>query len=255
MPKLLKTVFHVHTDYSDDANTSPEQLLVDAGAAGVDCVAVTDHDAIEGAQHLASLAGSDLQIIVGQEVSTADGHLIGLFLRERIEPGLSARRTAEQIKQQGGLVVTPHPFNTLFGCSLRERVFDLIDLIDVVEVCNAQNLWSRPNRKAEAFAHRYAFLTLVGSDMHHRGWLDSCYQWIEPFEGPEAFLAALAEARFVQGRHPLSYFVRSANLCLRSRMGWPLPDAYGRNCIWQRPKLEPVPISVPADGRRPSRAR
>lgn len=234
----LKTVFHVHTHYSDDSNAAPEDILAGAREAGVDCVAITDHDAIEGAIRLAELAGRELKVVVGEEISTAEGHLIGLFLSRWIPPDLPARETAERIRAQGGLVVVPHPFNTIFGCSLRQAVYDLLELIDVVEVCNAQNLSPLPNRRAEAFAREHGFPRIVGADAHHRGHLAPCYQWMPDFEDAASFLTALGSARLVPGRHPLRYFVRSAEVCLRGMMGWRLPPGYGTKCTTRRPKFE-----------------
>ena len=129
MANVLKTVFHVHTDYSDDSNISISHLIDACAHRKVNCIAVTDHDTIAGARELAAHAGPSLRVIIGEEISTIDGHLIGLFLRERIEPGMPVRRSAEAIHDQGGLVVVPHPFNRIFGCSLNEKVYEILDLI------------------------------------------------------------------------------------------------------------------------------
>jgi predicted metal-dependent phosphoesterase TrpH len=227
---LLKTVFHVHTDYSPDTNTPVDALVAEARSRGVDCLTITDHDTIEGARAVAARAGPDLQVIVGEEISTADGHLIGLFLREHIEPGQSPRKTAELIHRQGGIVVIPHPFNRLFDCSLREKVHEVIDLADVVEVSNAQNFMSSPNRQARGLAVRFGLPMLVGVDVHHPGYLDSCYQWLPPFKGPREFLAAVRQAKLVEGRHPWSYFAKTAWYTLFEKTGLNVPEGYGRNC-------------------------
>jgi predicted metal-dependent phosphoesterase TrpH len=226
---LLKTVFHVHTDYSHDTDTPVDALVAEARARGVHCITITDHDTIEGARAVAARAGSDLKIIIGEEISTANGHLIGLFLREHIEPGQSPRKTAELIHRQGGLVVVPHPFNRLFDCSLREHVYEIIDLVDVIEVSNAQNFLASPNRRARALAERLGLPMVVGVDVHHPGYLDSCYQWLRPFRGPADFLASLRQAEWVEGRHPWSYFAKTAWFTICERTGLNPPEAYGRN--------------------------
>jgi predicted metal-dependent phosphoesterase TrpH len=232
----VKTVFHVHTDYSDDSNASVESILELALSHNVGCVTITDHDSMGGARAMARVARGRMQVIQGQEITTREGHLIGLFLREEIEPGLPARMTAELIKRQGGLVIAPHPFNRIFGCSLRDHVYELIDLIDAVEVCNSQNLLTGPNRRADQFAHRYGLTPIVGADAHHRGHLDACYQMLPPFDGPQAFLRSLREARLVRGRHPLGYFLRSACVCFSEKTGTRMPADYGRNCTILRKK-------------------
>ena len=226
---LVKTVFHVHTDYSEDSNLSLYCLIKEARERGVGCVMVTDHDSIEGARQLAQMAGDDLQVVIGEEISTQDGHLIGLFLRDFIEPGMSARRTAETIREQGGLVAVPHPYNRLFECSLGDKAYDILDLIDVVEIANAQNLSPWPNRRAREFARRNGLPAIVGTDVHHRGYLDSCYQMMHNFDGPAEFVASLQTARLHAKAHPLGYFFRSAYVIARYRLGLGVPSGYGAN--------------------------
>lgn len=238
--RLLKTVFHVHTDYSHDCDLPVEAVLEEARARGVQCLTITDHDNMEGARAAAALARPDLEIIAGEEITTLEGHLIGLFLDEPIEPGQSARRTAELIRRQGGLVVVPHPFNRLFDCGLREHVYDLIDLVDIIEVSNAQNFLQRPNRQARALAERFEMPMLVGVDTHRPGYLDSCYQWVPVFNGPQEFLQSVRRAQLVPGRHPVSYFFKTARYELGNRLGLGAPERYGRNCPYLQPELAPV---------------
>jgi len=231
--QLLKTVFHVHTDYSHDSDASVEAVITEARARGVRCLTITDHDTIEGARAAAALAGPNLQIIAGEEITTCEGHLIGLFLREHIEPGQSPRRTADLIHRQGGVVVVPHPFNRLFGCSLREAVYDMIDLADVIEVSNSQNLLPMANRQARALAQRFGLPMLVGVDTHHPGYLDSCFQWIPAFKGAQDFVQSLAQAQRVEGQHPPSYFLKTAWYELWTRTGLGVLEGYGRNCPYR----------------------
>lgn len=242
----LKTVFHVHTDYSDDSDNQIAHIIESAGRLGVHCLAVTDHDSIEGAQILAAEAGPGLNVIVGQEISTPDGHLVGLFLHERVDPGMSPRRTAESIKEQGGLVVAPHPFNSIFSCGLRDALFDFVDLIDIVEIANAQNLLPFPDRKAAKFAQTYHLPGLVGSDTHQRNSLDACYQWLPPFDGPASFLKSVALAKLVPGRHRLRYFAWTALYLTRRRLGFGFPARFGCNCTVSRAQtiLQPAPVPV-----------
>lgn len=241
---MLKTVFHIHTDYSDDSNTSVDDLLTIARECGVHCLAVTDHDTTEGARAVARAARGEFRVIVGEEISTRDGHLIGLFLKDTIEPGMSVRDSALAIREQGGLVIVPHPFNRLFGCSLRHRVEEILDLIDAVEIANAQNLLQSPNHRARGFARRHGFPALVGADSHHRGYLDACHQWLPAFDKPASFLAALGEAHLVSRPHPMRYFFESAHVIAKSRLGLALPAGYARNANTGRAEPQPVPVSA-----------
>jgi hypothetical protein len=238
-------VFHLHTNFSDDGNLSAAELLAEADRRQVTCLAVTDHDTMEGARRVAEIAPDHIRVIRGQEVSTADGHVIGLFLKDEIPSGLAAWETAQRIRRQGGLVIVPHPFNTMFDCSLRNAVYDLIGLIDAVEVFNAQNISPIPNRKAMAFARAYGLPAIIGGDVHHRGYLDSAYQWLPAFEGPTSFLENLQKAHFVARRHPLAYFVRSANVCARGKLGWRMPGGYGVNCTKSRAHVAKPAITLP----------
>lgn len=239
--RFVKTVFHVHTDYSVDSNVTVESLVDSAGRCGVDCIAVTDHNTMEGAVHLARIAPPSLRVIAGEEVSTSEGHLIGLFLREPIQPGLSARATAELIRAQHGLVVAPHPFNRLFGCSLRQAADDIADLIDLVEVCNAQNLLSGANARARAFAVNHQIPGIVGVDMHHPDYLCSCFQWVAPFQSAGDFLAAMREAVLIPGRHPLGYFVQAARAQLALKLGCEIPGKHRESDL---PRRGPLPIGT-----------
>lgn len=242
--QLLKTVFHIHTDYSPDSDFSVEGLLAEARARGVRCLAITDHDTIEGARAVAALAGPDLRVIIGEEISTNRGHLIGLFLREPIEPGQSPRRTAELVRRQGGVVVVPHPFNRLFDCSLREAVYDVIDLLDAVEVSNAQNCLPLANRRALALAERFNLPMLVGADAHHPGSLDACYQLMPAFSGPREFVQVLGRTQRFAGRHPVGYFLRTALVTLSDRLGLDVPERYGRNWPDCGDRVSPLGQSV-----------
>lgn len=201
----LKTVIHIHTNYSFDASTSPVELLETARARGVDCLAITDHDEIDGALEARELGG--VQIIVGEEVSSADGHVIGLFLTERIPPGLRVEETAERIRAQGGLVLVPHPFASLCRNSLHGNALArLLPRVDAVEVHNAQNPLPWENWRALRFARRHGLPQYVGDDTHIRGYLAACYQRLPAFDGPAGFLTALGKAELRRGRFGPGYF-------------------------------------------------
>jgi len=104
---------HTHTNASDGW-PSPAELVDHAiRRGGIQLIAVTDHDTIEGALRAADYASrrsSRLQVIVGEEVSSRDGHIVGLFLEKRIRPGMSAAATVHAIHEQGGLAIAVHPF-------------------------------------------------------------------------------------------------------------------------------------------------
>ncbi len=203
--KTVKTLIHLHTDYSGDAKSSLGDVISTCHSLGIGCVAVTDHNTIRGARALA--AAADFSVIVGEEISTREGHLLGLFLKHEIPPGLPAVETARRIHDQGGLVMAPHPFSSLCKYSLRAATEMLIGHLDAVEVSNAQSLCARDDRLASEFAARHGLPGFVGSDSHLPCSIAPCHQFLEPFDGPEAFLAGLRRATLCPGRHPLRYFV------------------------------------------------
>ncbi len=200
----LKTLIHLHTNYSYDSDIAIETLARFADDEGIDCIAVTDHDTIEGALHLRRVA--NCRVIIGEEVTTRDGHLIGLFITEHVRSGLSARETALRIKGQGGLVLVPHPFTRAFGCGLGSTIFDIMDLIDAVEINNAQHLLPIPDTHARRFARKHNIVSYVGADSHKETSIAPCYQMMPLFTGRDDFIAALSRAELFPGRHPLAYF-------------------------------------------------
>jgi len=227
----IRTLIHLHTDYSFDSNISLESLIDHARRENIGCVAVTDHDTIEGARRLAGMVAGrgSLKVIVGEEVTTSQGHLIGLFLRERVEPGMSARETATAIRKQGGLVLLPHPFVNMFGCGLGSVSDEIAHLIHAVEVNNAQNLFDGPDRKADLFARRHALPAFVGADSHRRSSIGPCLQIMNDFHSPATFLASLNGATLQPGRHPLSYFAAMGLQVAQHMLGLSLPEGFGAN--------------------------
>lgn len=201
----MKTVIHIHTNYSHDANTSCEALIETAREQNVDCLAITDHNEIDGALAARDIGGID--VIVGEEITSADGHVIGLFLTSRVPPGLPIEETAERIRAQGGLVLAPHPFSTLCSQSLGPAALRrLLPWLDAVEVCNAQNPLPWEDARASRFARRHRITPYAGSDTHIAGYLAGAYQTTRAFAGAADFQEALGEAELHPGRFGVGYF-------------------------------------------------
>src|SRR5687767_13395971 len=109
----LRADFHSHSHYSRDSVINPRTFVETCERRGIDCIAVTDHNEIEGAFVIDKLARESgrLKVIVGEEVKTAEGEIIGLFLKEWVPRDLSPEETIRAIHEQGGLVVVPHPYD------------------------------------------------------------------------------------------------------------------------------------------------
>ena len=112
MPARGLADLHLHTDFSDGWPSPREVIDHVLGQSDLDLIAVTDHDTIEGALRARDYAEArgGLEVVVGEEVSTADGHVIGLFLERCVKPGQSAAATVHAIHDQGGLAIAAHPF-------------------------------------------------------------------------------------------------------------------------------------------------
>jgi predicted metal-dependent phosphoesterase TrpH len=163
MPRL-RLDLHVHSVYSSDGVMTPKQIVGRARVAGLDGVAITDHDTIRGGVEAQKLAAGDLEVIVGAEIMTDEGEVIGLFLKEEIEER-TLERVVEAIRSQGGLVVIPHPFDSVRRSALRPGD-EQAALADAIEVFNSRCVLNRFNRAAEEYARRHALPGVAGSDAH-----------------------------------------------------------------------------------------
>ncbi len=188
---------HMHTSASDDCRSDPADVVARAREIGLDRIAITDHNEIEGA-----LAARELDpglVIVGEEVRTAEGlDLIGLWVEERIPPGGAFVEVAAAIRAQGGVVYAPHPFDARRGAD--EAFFNgVVDSIDAVEGFNARIHDESRNERAVAWAVLQGLPVGAGSDAHTLGEIGRGRVEMPPFDGPSAFLGALREGR-IEGR-------------------------------------------------------
>jgi predicted metal-dependent phosphoesterase TrpH len=199
-PGWVRVDLHSHTMWSGDSTTTPDELEQAVVEAGIDVLCITDHNAVRGAQQLASELSC--RVVVGEELRTHAGEIIGLFLTEHVPFGVAPREAAERIKAQGGLVYVPHPFDPLRRNLAEPALVELADagLIDAVEVFNAKTQLSSLQEQAAAFAERRGIPAGAGSDAHVPEALGAAYVEMPDFDGPEEFLANLADARVV-GHH------------------------------------------------------
>lgn len=196
-PRVWRVDLHLHTRASSDCLSAPSAVVRQAREIGLDRVAVTDHDEIEGALEAKAL-DPDL-VIVGEEVRTAEGlDLIGLFLSEHIPRGGSFRDVAAEIRRQGGVVYVPHPFDSHRGTS-EEFLAGVVDCIDAVEGFNARIHDRRLNDRARTWALGRGIPIGAGSDAHLLREIGRAVVVMPPFDGPAAFRAALPDGR-IEGR-------------------------------------------------------
>jgi predicted metal-dependent phosphoesterase TrpH len=166
--------FHAHTRFSRDSILSEDKFIRLAIERGLTHVAVTNHNNVEGAiavrdRALALGVEEKLTVILGEEVSTSDGEVVGLFLERTIPRGLTADETADEIHAQGGLVSVPHPFDPFRPSHIRPLPLEKLAAagkIDMIEVFNSRVTFSRHNEQAAEFAARHAIPGIACSDSH-----------------------------------------------------------------------------------------
>lgn len=199
-PGTLRVDLHSHTMWSGDSTTTPEEIAEAVTASALDVLCVTDHNAIAGAVRLADEL--DCRVVVGEEVKTWAGEIIGLFLTERIPIGLQPVAVCEAIREQGGIVYIPHPFDPMRSCLREDVIDDLVarGLVDAMEARNGKTSLEHLNRRAAEYAAEHGLAAGGGSDAHVPEALGSVYAEMDDFDDAPSFLASLHRARVV-GHH------------------------------------------------------
>lgn len=216
---LLKADLHTHTYFSPDSLTSPEKYVQTCRNRRINCVAVTDHNAIGGALAVQKLAS--FRVIIGEEVESSEGEIIGLFLQEEVPGGLSAEKTVERIREQGGLVCIPHPFDRLRGTRLAEAaLMRILPQVDIIEALNARTTMRADNEHAARFANEHGLAMSAGSDAHLARELGRACVEMPDFEGPREFVQALREGNIVGRLSSPLVHLWSRWAWLRRRLGW-----------------------------------
>jgi predicted metal-dependent phosphoesterase TrpH/glycosyltransferase involved in cell wall biosynthesis len=202
---LIHVDLHMHTNHSHDCATSVDVLLETAKKRGLGAIAVTDHNEISGALEARERADG-IKVIVAEEVKTKEqGEVIGLFIEEKIPRGLSLEETIAAIKDQGGLVYVPHPFDRMHSVPDYEHLLKVVEQIDAIEVFNPRVAFSAFNEEAERFAAKYRIVAGAGSDSHVPQGLGSVKIAMRDFDGPDEFLESLRDADIIRKRTSLLY--------------------------------------------------
>jgi predicted metal-dependent phosphoesterase TrpH/glycosyltransferase involved in cell wall biosynthesis len=200
---------HLHTSWSHDCAVEVEELLDQAEAQGLGAIAVTDHNVIGGALEAVGLAHATrpmLTVIPGEEVKTdGQGEVIGLFLSEEIQGGMTFGETIASIKAQGGLVYLPHPFDRLHAIPDPATLHRHLPGVDVFEVYNARLLFEAYNEEALRFARKYNLTMGAGSDAHVPQGVGTGGLRMRAFDGPEEFLLSLRSAEILRRPRSLAY--------------------------------------------------
>jgi predicted metal-dependent phosphoesterase TrpH len=159
-----KIDLHTHSIVSYDGGITARQYENLFEKRILDCVAITDHNETRFARMMQEKLGE--KIIVGEEITTVEGELIGLFLQQTIPAGQTVEKTVEAIKEQGGLVYIPHPFETIRKGLQRSALEKIISSISIVEVFNARARWRGKQKESEVFADASGLAKAASSDAH-----------------------------------------------------------------------------------------
>ncbi len=185
---------HLHSRWSHDSWTTLDKLVARCREAGLDRIALTDHNTAEGALELKRLAPE--LAIVGEEVKTAEGEIVGLFINATVPPGGRPEDVCDMIHAMGGLTYAVHPFDRRRANFRPDRLVELAPRIDIIEIYNP---WCEPdaNRAAAAMTRDLGKPGATGSDAHAPYELGRSWMEMEPYTGPEDFLEKLGRAHHV----------------------------------------------------------
>lgn len=198
---MIKLDLHSHSTASPDGGISPDQYRQLLDDQIIDCIAITDHNRIDTALELQAQLGKS--IIVGEEITTTAGEIIGLFLSENIAPQLTPLATVQAIKAQGGVVYIPHPFETVRQGLSEATLDEIAEFVDVIEVHNGRAVFQNRGPRAAAWAKLHAKLWAASSDAHGVKGVGSTYTILEAIPTKHTILELLDKARPVAGRPPL----------------------------------------------------
>lgn len=191
---MLRVDLHLHSRYSHDGRSTLQELINRARECGLDRLALTDHNVVEGALALAQLAPQ--LAIVGEEAKTLEGEVIGLFITDRIPPYRRPEEALDMIRDMGGLTYIPHPLDRNRSHFRAERIVDLADRIDILETYNP---WcdATANQAASRLAQELGIVPATGSDSHAASELGRSWMEMDEYEGARDFLEKLRYARHV----------------------------------------------------------
>ena len=189
-----------------DSQSELEDIIKRCQKLGINCISVADHDAVEGGLKMLEIA--PFKVIVAEEILTFSGEVMGMFLKERIASGIPLEIAIAAIKEQGGLVSIPHPFDPVRGLRLSaDELNQLAPQIDLIEVFNARVLSAQTNSKARNFAREHNLPGIAGSDAHTISEIGNVFVELNDFNSPVEFLSALQQAN-IQGKraNPFVHF-------------------------------------------------
>ena len=186
---MLACDLHVHSNFSKDGESSIEEILKRAEEAGLDAIAITDHDSVDGVKRALACTTTVL-VIPGIEVSTKQGHLLVLGVTDLIPAGLDVIVTVEIARRMGALAILPHPYHMWrHGVARRKKAG--MDIVDAVEVFNSRYIVGSANTKAARIAKRLGKPCVGGSDAHNARFVGFGRTYVDAEKNVSAILDAI----------------------------------------------------------------
>ncbi|MDP2798217.1 MAG: PHP domain-containing protein [Methanoregula sp.] len=207
---MLTCDLHVHTNYSKDGESSVEDIIRAAEAAGLDAIAITDHDSVDGAKKALACETSVL-VIPGIEVTTKQGHLLVLGVTEIIPAGLDVEETVAIARRMGALLILPHPYHVWRHGVARRRKAGMI-VVDAVESFNSRYIVGSANRKAARMALKLGKPCVGGSDAHNARFVGFGRTYVDAEKDVPAILDAIRAGNVTCGgkQTPLRTYTRQS---------------------------------------------
>jgi len=174
---MIKLDLHIHSQYSEDAIGSPKNIIKSLKKKGLQGMAITDHNTVEGGLKAVKIAPKDFIVIPGIEISTADGHMLALNVEKNIARNLSIQETVEKILDQGGTPIVPHLFRNMSGIK-KEKLKTIHQKINTIEVFNACSM-PKTNLKIAKIAKEFNLGGTGGSDSHDPAYAGYAYTVVD----------------------------------------------------------------------------
>ena len=214
---MIRIDLHTHSDKSYDGGLSLQDYKQLLGNK-LDYIAITDHNRVDEAKRIQHKLGP--QIIVGEEITTANGELIGLYLNSKIEPHLPIIETIKQIKSQNGLVYIPHPFEQFQRFSVNQAtLLSIAKYVDIIETYNARSISLLGRYRAQRIARKFNWVESSASDAHGPKGIGTVYRLIKKPPSRDNLVSQLGASDSITKFTPLvAYLEPSKNKRARAKI-------------------------------------
>ena len=222
----IRLALHIHSDFSADSNITLNDIISQCKQNKIGCIGLTDHNTALGAiKYQNKLNENGIQLIVGEEIKTDVGEIIGLFLDKNIDHKkngkvITLKEALQEIKNQNGLVFAPHPFDKFRWGIGKKNCEKYQDQIDAYEIFNSRTKISYFNKQAEKYVSEHNLIPFIGSDAHISHEIPHAIIEMEEFKTKEEFLRNLkrSDTIFYKQRLRLTDVVRPTMIKVKKKL-------------------------------------